>query len=83
VVLGLRGRRSRPESGDLAGGLGRGSGWGGSRVHEGTVWVLLALERRPATTVGGAGRRAPLGALLRRAGQQVASAASVDPNEGA
>jgi hypothetical protein len=39
VVLGPRGRRGRPESDDLAGGLGRGSGWGGSRVHEGSVWV--------------------------------------------
>jgi hypothetical protein len=42
VVLGPRGRRGRPKSGDLAGGLGRGSGWGGSRVHEGLnpeVWM--------------------------------------------
>jgi hypothetical protein len=31
VVLGQRGRRGRPESGDLAGGLGRGRGWEGSR----------------------------------------------------
>jgi hypothetical protein len=33
VALEAQGRRGRPESGELTGGLGRGSGWGGSRVH--------------------------------------------------
>jgi hypothetical protein len=40
VALGPKGRRGSPDSGELAGGLGRGSGWGGSRVHEGSICVL-------------------------------------------
>jgi hypothetical protein len=43
-------------------GEAAGEGLGSTRVRFG---CLLAVERRLATTVGGAGRRAPLGALLR------------------
>jgi hypothetical protein len=34
VVPGPRGRRGWPKSGDLAGGLGQGRGWEGSRGRE-------------------------------------------------
>jgi hypothetical protein len=41
VVLESWGRRGRSKSGDLVVVLGRGSGWGGSRVHLGPIWVLV------------------------------------------
>jgi hypothetical protein len=62
-----KGWRGRPESGDLAGGLGRGSGWGGSRVHEGSVWVPTCGREgtghpgRRSRAVGAAGRERPGG----------------------
>jgi hypothetical protein len=40
VALGSWGRHGWSDSGDVAGGLGRGSGWGGSRVRLGPFWVL-------------------------------------------
>jgi hypothetical protein len=58
VVLGLRGRCGRPESGDLASGLGRGSCWGGSRVHGSLIWVLTCGEKK----TGGRARRKPAAA---------------------
>jgi hypothetical protein len=59
--LGQEGWHGRPESGELAGGLGRGSGWGGSRVHGGSIWVLTCggertgrrARRKPAASVTG------------------------------
>jgi hypothetical protein len=53
------GRRSRPDSRDLAGGLGRGSSSGGSRGHKGAICVLThggerageRARRRPAAGV--------------------------------
>jgi hypothetical protein len=65
VVLGPRGRRGLSESGELAGGLGQGSGWGGSRVHEGSTWVLTCSGE----VAGGHGRL----------GQAAAAAEAVAP----
>jgi hypothetical protein len=53
AALGPRGRCGRLNSGELAGGLGRGSGWGGSRVHEGAICVLTCGGER----TGGRARR--------------------------
>jgi hypothetical protein len=61
VVLGPRGRRGRPDSDDLAGGLGQGSGWGGSRSCGEPTWVLThggeatggRVWRRPAMAAAG------------------------------
>jgi hypothetical protein len=58
VVLGPRGRRGRLDSGDLAGGLGRGSCWGGSRFHGSLVWVLTCSGDK----TGGRARRKPAAA---------------------
>jgi hypothetical protein len=58
VVLGPRGRRDRPDSGDLAGGLGRGSCYGGSRVHGPLIWVLTCGGEK----TGGWARRKPAAA---------------------
>jgi hypothetical protein len=55
VALGPKGRRGSPDSSELAGGLGRGSGWGGSRVHEGSICVLT----RGGERIGGRARRRP------------------------
>jgi hypothetical protein len=52
MVPGPTGRRGRPESGELAGGLCRGSYWGGFRVHEGSTWALNCGGK----VVGGHGR---------------------------
>jgi hypothetical protein len=65
VVPGPRERRGRPESVELAGGLCRGSGWGGSRVHEGSIWALTSGGK----VAGGHGRR----------GQAAATAGAVAP----
>jgi hypothetical protein len=65
VVPGPRGQRGRSDSGELAGGLGRGSGWEGSRVHEGSIWALTC----GGEMAGGPGRR----------GQAAAAAAALIP----
>jgi hypothetical protein len=70
VVLGLRGGaagRNPATSPAVLAGEAVGEGLGSTRVRFG---CLLAVERGPATPVGGAGRWAPLGALLRRAGSR-------------
>jgi hypothetical protein len=56
-----KGRRGRPDSGDLADSLGRGSCWGGSRVHGCLIWVLTCggektdgqAWRKPAAAAAG------------------------------
>jgi hypothetical protein len=57
VVLGPRGRRGRPDSGDLASGLGRGSCWGGSRVHGSLICggekTSGRAQRKPAAAAAG------------------------------
>jgi hypothetical protein len=58
---GARGRRGQPDSGDLAGGLGRGSSWGRSRSCGEPTWVLThggeatdgQVWRRPAAAAVG------------------------------
>jgi hypothetical protein len=55
------GRRGQLDSGDLAGGLGRGSSWGGSRGHKGAICVLTRSGER----AGGHGRRSPVAAAAR------------------
>jgi hypothetical protein len=52
------GRRGRPDSGDLAGGLGRGSSWGVSRGHKGAICVLT----RGGGRAGGRAWRRPVAA---------------------
>jgi hypothetical protein len=52
------GRRGRPDSGDLADGLGRGSSWGGSRGHKGAICVLT----RGGERAGRRARRRPVAA---------------------
>jgi hypothetical protein len=55
------GWRGSPDSGDLAGGLGRGSSWGGSRSFGEPTWVLTHggeatggwVWRRPAAADAG------------------------------
>jgi hypothetical protein len=60
VVLGQRGRRGRPESGDLAGGLGQGRGWEGSRGRArptcGPSWGRDAAGKRGHRGATGSGR---------------------------
>jgi hypothetical protein len=58
AALGPWGRRGRPKSGDLAGGLGRGRGWEGSRSRTGPVWVLT----HGGNSAGGRARRRPAAA---------------------
>jgi hypothetical protein len=58
VVQGQGGRRGRQDSGDLAGGLGRGSSWGGPRGHKGAICVLT----RGGERAGGWARRRPAAA---------------------
>jgi hypothetical protein len=61
AALGSLGRRGSPDSGEAGGGDGRGSGWRGSRVHEGSICVLTRggertggrARRRPATAAAG------------------------------
>jgi hypothetical protein len=53
VVLEIGRRRGRSQSSDLAGVPGRGSGWGGSRVRLGPIWVLTC----DGETSGGRGRQ--------------------------
>jgi hypothetical protein len=65
---GQGGRRSRPDSGDLVGGLGRGSSWGGSRSCGEPTWVLTHSGETTGVGCGGDRRRPPLGALLRQVG---------------
>jgi hypothetical protein len=67
VVQGQGERRGRPDSGDLAGGLGWGSSWGGSRSCGEPTWVLT--HGGEAT---GGGRRWELcsGVPAARRGQQ-------------
>jgi hypothetical protein len=65
---GARGRRGRPDSGDLAGGLGRGSSWGGSSSCGEPTWVLThggevtggRVWRRPAAAAAGSSAPASL-----------------------
>jgi hypothetical protein len=65
VALGSRERRGRSDSGELAGDLGRGNGWGGSRVHEGSIWLLTRSRERTGRrawrkpVAGAAGSSAP------------------------
>jgi hypothetical protein len=62
VVPGPRGRRGWPKSDDLAGGLGRGRGWEGSRGRVRPIRVLVwggrttgeQARRRPAAVAVGA-----------------------------
>jgi hypothetical protein len=65
VVPRPRGRRGWQDSGELTGGLGRESGWGGSRVHEGSIWALTCGREM----AGGPGRW----------GQAVAAATALIP----
>jgi hypothetical protein len=55
---GARGRHGRPDSGEVAGGLGRGSSWRGSRGHKGAICVLT----RDGERAGGRARRRPAAA---------------------
>jgi hypothetical protein len=85
VVLGGFGRRGSPDSGEVVGGLGRGSGWGGSRVRLGPIWVLTCggeMTGGMAAEQGG-GRRWSSGSdePVVRPGQQAGVGAPVDPSE--
>jgi hypothetical protein len=57
VALGAQGQCGRPESGELAGGLGRGSGWEGLGFTGARSGCLLAAEPVPAAATVEAGGR--------------------------
>jgi hypothetical protein len=61
---GARGRRSRPDSGEAGGGVGRGSGQDGGGVHLGSVGDRSLGETSPASSRGGAGRWWPRAAPM-------------------
>jgi hypothetical protein len=63
--LGARGGAAGRNSGDLAGGLGRGVAGEELGVARARFGCLLAAGRRPEGVAGGAGRRAPLELGLR------------------
>jgi hypothetical protein len=70
VVPGTKGRRGWPKSGNLAGGLGRGRVWEGSRSRVRPIRVLVwgrrttgeQAQRRPATVAVGAVAPVKIGA---------------------